>query len=60
MQHSGALIVSHVKLGPVEKLRSAAQVLEIKGLAVDPGCQQQGLGRVMVRAAIDLSVERGA
>lgn len=53
-------VVGYVRLGPVEKLRSAAHVLEINGLAVDPARKRQGLGRALVSAAIDLSVERGA
>jgi ribosomal protein S18 acetylase RimI-like enzyme len=53
-------VAGYVKLGPVANLRSAAHVLEIKGLAVDPGSQRLGLGRALVSAAIDVSVERGA
>jgi ribosomal protein S18 acetylase RimI-like enzyme len=53
-------LAGYVKLGPFENLSSAAHVLEIKGLAVDPRCQRHGLGRVLVNAAIDLSLERGA
>jgi RimJ/RimL family protein N-acetyltransferase len=42
------------------EIPAAAHVLEIKGLAVSPDRQHQGLGRMLLTAAIDLARERGA
>ena len=47
----GGALVGYVHLGPALPLESAAHVLEIKGLAVDPDHQGQGFGRLLLEAA---------
>ena len=48
----GGALAGYVHLGPALALESAAHVLEIKGLAVDPAHQGQGFGRLLLEAAV--------
>jgi ribosomal protein S18 acetylase RimI-like enzyme len=53
-------VVGYAKLGPALSLESNRHVVELKGLAVDPGHHGRGIGRLLVEAAIRVAVERGA
>ena len=48
----GGALAGYVHLGPALALESAAHVLEIKGLAVDPAHHGQGFGRLLLEAAV--------
>lgn len=54
------VVAGWVKLVVTTTLPSHAHVLEIRGLAVDPGLQSRGVGRRLVEAAVEESVRRGA
>lgn len=56
----GGELVGYVMLHQSIPVPSHAQVLEINGLAVDPGHQGRGLGRRLVRAALNEARTRGA
>jgi len=53
-------VVGYVKLGSPTPLESNSHVVEVKGLAVDPGRQGAGIGRRLMTAAADAARERGA
>jgi ribosomal protein S18 acetylase RimI-like enzyme len=53
-------VAGYVKLGPALPLESNRHVLEVKGLAVDPGHHRRGIGRLLIDAAIRAAVARGA
>jgi L-amino acid N-acyltransferase YncA/predicted nuclease with RNAse H fold len=56
----GEEAIGSLLLGPWTKLESARHVLEVKGLAVDPARQGEGVGGALVDAGIALARERGA
>jgi ribosomal protein S18 acetylase RimI-like enzyme len=51
-------VVGYVKLGPWYGLEASAHVLELKGIAVEPDQQRQGIGRLLVNAAVAAAKER--
>jgi ribosomal protein S18 acetylase RimI-like enzyme len=53
-------VAGYVKLGPALSLESNRHVLELKGLAVDPGRHRRGVGRLLVEAAVRTASARGA
>lgn len=53
-------VAGYVELGRFYKLEASAHVLELKGLAVDPGQQRRGIGRLLIDAAIDAARRRKA
>lgn len=53
-------VLGYVLLGRPTPLESNRHVLQIAGLAVDPGCARQGLGRRLVDAAVAEATRRGA
>jgi ribosomal protein S18 acetylase RimI-like enzyme len=53
-------VAGYVKLGPALPLESNRHVLEVKGLAVDPGHHRRGIGRLLMEAAIRTASARGA
>jgi ribosomal protein S18 acetylase RimI-like enzyme len=53
-------VAGYVELGPQYSLPSSSHVLEVKGLAVDPGRQGTGIGPLLVQAAIQSARTRGA
>ncbi|MFD8519593.1 GNAT family N-acetyltransferase [Streptomyces capillispiralis] len=58
-EHEGRL-VGYVRLGFPTELASNAHVRQIRGLAVAPEARGLGVGRALVRAAIEEARERGA
>ena len=56
----GGEIVGYVAVGRATRLESNRHVADIRGLAVAPDHQGRGLGRALVRAALDAARERGA
>jgi ribosomal protein S18 acetylase RimI-like enzyme len=56
----GEEVVGSLLLGPWTKLESAQHVLEVKGLAVDPARQGEGVGGVLLDAGVAAARERGA
>jgi ribosomal protein S18 acetylase RimI-like enzyme len=56
----GEEVLGSLLLGPWTKLESARHVLEVKGLAVDPAHQGEGVGGALVDAGIAAARERGA
>lgn len=56
----GQELVGSLLLGPWTELESARHVLEVKGLAVDPARQGEGVGGALVDAGIATARERGA
>lgn len=56
----GEALVGSLLLGPWTDLESSRHVLEVKGLAVDPARQGQGIGGALIDAAVTLVRERGA
>jgi ribosomal protein S18 acetylase RimI-like enzyme len=53
-------VAGYVKLGPPTPLASNRHVLLIRGLAVDPAHQRQGVARALVEAARQEATARGA
>jgi RimJ/RimL family protein N-acetyltransferase len=53
-------VAGYATLRQWSRIPSHAHVLEINGLAVDPGRQGQGLGRALVSACVDWARRRGA
>ncbi|MGW1804038.1 N-acetyltransferase family protein [Streptomyces sp. NPDC002078] len=53
-------IVGYVRIGRPTPLASNAHVLQIQGLAVAEAARGRGLGRMLVRAAVEEARERGA
>jgi ribosomal protein S18 acetylase RimI-like enzyme len=51
----GEELVGYLILGPWVTLESAAHVAEVRGLAVAPECQGDGIGARLLEAAIDRS-----
>jgi ribosomal protein S18 acetylase RimI-like enzyme len=56
----GDEILGSLLLGPWTDLESSRHVLEVKGLAVDPERQGEGVGGALVDAALARARERGA
>ena len=56
----GGAVVGYVVVDQALPVPSHLHVLEIGGLAVDPGAQGRGVGEVLVRAAVAEAVRRGA
>ena len=54
------IVVGYVRLDQTGPLPSHAHVLTINGLAVDPARQGEGIGRLLVLAALDEARCRGA
>jgi ribosomal protein S18 acetylase RimI-like enzyme len=54
------VVVGYAKLRNPLLVPSHAHVLEINGLAVDPGVAGQGIGRALVEAAVAEAERRGA
>ncbi len=46
-------------LGPWLELESSRHVLEVKGLAVDPGRRREGIGALLLDAAVARAREEG-
>jgi ribosomal protein S18 acetylase RimI-like enzyme len=57
---AGEEVVGSLLLGPWAELAASRHVLEVKGLAVDPGHQGEGVGGALLDAALALARERGA
>ncbi|MFE8943530.1 GNAT family N-acetyltransferase [Streptomyces sp. NPDC007856] len=53
-------IVGYVRIGRPTPLASNAHVLQIQGLAVAEAARGRGLGRMLLRAAVEEARERGA
>jgi ribosomal protein S18 acetylase RimI-like enzyme len=53
-------VAGYVKLGPPTPLESNKHVVTIKGLAVDPARQRQGIARALIEAAAEEASKRGA
>ncbi|MER5840717.1 GNAT family N-acetyltransferase [Streptomyces prasinus] len=58
-EHGGRL-VGYVRLGRPTELASNAHVRQICGLAVSEGARGRGVGRALVRAAVQEARDRGA
>lgn len=56
----GGEVVGSLLLGPWTDLESSRHVHEVKGLAVDPARQGEGVGAALLDAVIALVRERGA
>lgn len=56
----GDAVLGSLLLGPWTDLESSRHVLEVKGLAVDPARQGEGIGAALLDAAIAGARERGA
>jgi len=52
--------VGYTTLGRPTPLECNRHVLHIQGLAVDPGCQRQGIARTLIEAAAAEATRRGA
>jgi L-amino acid N-acyltransferase YncA len=55
----GDVVLGSLLLGPWTELEASRHVLEVKGLAVDPARQGEGVGAALLDAAIDSARERG-
>ena len=55
----GEEVLGSLLLGPWTDLESSRHVLEVKGLAVDPSRQGEGIGAALLDAAIACARERG-
>lgn len=55
----GGAVVGSLVLGPWTDLESSRHVLEVKGLAVDPSRQGEGIGAALLDEAIARARERG-
>jgi ribosomal protein S18 acetylase RimI-like enzyme len=53
-------IAGYVQIGPALPIESNRHVLEIKGIAVDPGHQRRGVARALIHAAIGAARTAGA
>jgi ribosomal protein S18 acetylase RimI-like enzyme len=53
-------VAGYVSLGRPTRLESNRHVLSVHGLAVAPAFQRRGLGRALLRAAVEEAGERGA
>lgn len=53
-------IAGYVRVAPATSLEATSHVLQIRGIAVDPALRGQGIGRVLVDAAIAEARRRGA
>ncbi len=53
-------VAGYATLRQWSRILSHAHVLEINGLAVDPGCQRQGVGRALVEASAAAARRQGA
>jgi ribosomal protein S18 acetylase RimI-like enzyme len=56
---AGEEVVGSLLLGPWTDLESSRHVFEVKGLAVDPARQGEGVGAALLDAAIAVARERG-
>lgn len=52
--------VGYTALGRPTPLECNRHVLHVQGLAVDPGCQRQGIARLLIEAAVTEATRRGA
>lgn len=57
---AGGRLVGYVRIARPTPLASNAHVLQIQGLAVAEEARGQGLGRALIRAAVEEARERGA
>jgi ribosomal protein S18 acetylase RimI-like enzyme len=57
---AGGQIVGYVELGAPSPLPAHTHVMEIRGLAVDPGHQRRGVASALLRAGADEARRRGA
>jgi len=55
----GEEVLGSLVLGPWTDLESSRHVLEVKGIAVDPARQGEGIGAALLDAAIARARERG-
>jgi ribosomal protein S18 acetylase RimI-like enzyme len=53
-------VVGYATVRQAVPIPSHAHVLEINGLAVDPGYQRRGAGRALVLACVDRALQQGA
>jgi ribosomal protein S18 acetylase RimI-like enzyme len=53
-------VAGYVMLGPPLPLESNSHVVEVKALAVDPARHRQGIGRLLVDAAVRAALARSA
>ncbi|MEP6696029.1 MAG: GNAT family N-acetyltransferase [Pseudonocardiales bacterium] len=53
------VLVGWIKVVPATGLASNAHVQQIQGLGVDPARRGDGLGRVLLEAAVDVAARRG-
>jgi ribosomal protein S18 acetylase RimI-like enzyme len=53
-------VLGSLVLGPWTDLESSRHVVEVKGLAVDPARQGEGVGAALLDAGIAVARERGA
>jgi ribosomal protein S18 acetylase RimI-like enzyme len=56
----GGEVVGYAHLAHPTRLESNRHVLQLRGLSVDPRRQREGIGRMLLEAAIDDAAERGA
>jgi ribosomal protein S18 acetylase RimI-like enzyme len=54
------VVAGYIKLGPPTPLESNQHVLTVKGLAVDPKRQRQGVARALIEAGAEEAAKRGA
>lgn len=52
--------VGYAALGPVHKIQASSHVVELKSLAVHPDQQRRGIGRLLVRSAVEAARRRQA
>jgi ribosomal protein S18 acetylase RimI-like enzyme len=58
---AGGTVAGYVRLGPATPaVESTRHVLTVRGLAVDPARHRQGIGRLLIEAAIEEARARGA
>jgi ribosomal protein S18 acetylase RimI-like enzyme len=53
-------VAGYLAVGPHYRLASSAHVVQIRGLAVTPECQGEGVGRRLVSEAVEVAKEHGA